>query len=96
MLNDRPHMHVNLSHEELDEVQVLLDSDRYRTGDTSKLAAKLKELAAKNGGSFDYRMALLGVITDLRVIDVQKKDITLNLTSLPVQTRVKEHFFGNS
>lgn len=98
MLNERPHMRVNLTHEELDEVQVLINSDRYRTGDTSHLAAKLKELVKKNGGNFDYRMALLGVITDLNVIDTQVKhikfDVRIDLTDLPTSTKVKEHFFG--
>lgn len=95
MLNERPHMYVNVTHEELDEVQVLVNSDRRRSGDTSKLAARLKELSAKNGGSFDYRMALLGVITDIRVTDVEKKTISFDLTCLPTSTKVKEHYFGD-
>jgi len=99
MLNERPHMRVNLTNEELAEVRVLIDSKRYQNGDTSHLAAKLKELAKKNGGNFDYRMALLGVITDLNVIDTQVKhvkfDLTVNLTDLPTSTKVKEHFFGD-
>ena len=97
-LSERPHMVVNVTHEELDEVQVIIDSNRYREGDTSKLAAKLKELVLKNGGTFDYRMALLGVITDLNVIDTQVKhvkfDVHIDLTSLPTATKVKEHYFG--
>lgn len=95
MLKDQPHMYVNVTHEELDEVQVLVNSDRRRSGDTSQLAAKLKELAKKNGGSFDYRMALLGVITDIRVTDVEKKNISFDLTCLPTETKVKERFFGD-
>lgn len=95
-LNERPHMYVNVTFEELDEVQVLVNSERRRSGDTSKLAAKLKELAKKNGGDFDYRMALLGVVTDMRVTDMAKKNISFDLTSLPIATRVKEHYFGNN
>lgn len=94
-LNEHPHMYVNVTHEELDEITVLSKSDRRLAGDTSKLAARLKELSAKNGGNFDHRMALLGVITDIRVTDGAKKAITFDLTSLPLQTKVKEHFFGN-
>lgn len=94
-LHERPNMYVNVTHEELDEVRVLSNSDRRRAGDTSKLAARLKELSAKNGGNFDHRMALLGVATDMRVTDGEKKQITFDLTCLPTATKVKEYFFGN-
>jgi hypothetical protein len=98
MLNTRPNMLVNVTHEEFDEVMVIVNSERCRSGDTSHLAAKLKELAKKNGGNFDYRMALLGVITDLKVIDTKvkhiKSDVKIDMTDLPTSTKVKEHFFG--
>lgn len=96
-INERPPMLVNVTHEELDDVRALINSERYRSGDTSHVAAKLKELAKKNGGDFDYRMALLGVVTNLNVIDTKVKtkcDVKIDLTNLPTSIKVKEHFFG--
>lgn len=66
---EAPRMYVNITNEQYDEIRVILDSDRYRSGDVSKLVARLRELHKENGGDFDYRMAMLGKTTDLRIID---------------------------
>lgn len=64
-----PSMYVNVTNEQLDKVRAEISTKRYRDGDLIPLANLLKGYAAENGGDFDYRMAILGRVTDLRVID---------------------------
>lgn len=88
-------MYINVTNAEFGEIRDVYRPDDMTNAQINKLIDRLRALVEKNGGSFDHRMARLGKLVDIRIIDKPRDLKTIRLESPCLDTQVKEHYFGD-